>query len=85
MDRALSDRVDDTVWREIGRLARELHTSKNGVIERAVALLGRAVDRSTEGDAFAATSGAWKRKGSPAQAVAAARKVSSRSMKRYQQ
>jgi predicted transcriptional regulator len=84
VDRIFSARVDDTVCREIGRLARELRTSKKAVIERAVILLGHTVEESAEGDVFAATCGAWKRKERPAQTAAAARKAFSLSMERYQ-
>ncbi len=82
MDRIISARVDETAAARIGALARRLGVSKKKVLERAIEALAEQVDRDTPSDVFEQTCGAWQRKESPAQTVAAVREAFGESMER---
>jgi len=75
MDKIFSARVDESVVRRIGSLARRLRTSKKKIIENAVQAYAAQVDREEKSDVFEQTSGAWRRKKSAGRIVDEARKA----------
>ncbi|MBI4556724.1 MAG: hypothetical protein HY706_04005 [Candidatus Hydrogenedentes bacterium] len=83
MDRVFSARMDDNVIRQIGVLARELRTTKKGVIEAAVRSYAQTVKAEKKIDVFGQTCGAWKRDEPPSQTVEHVRKGFHTSMRRY--
>ncbi len=82
MDRVLSTRIDDAVFRQINDLSVKMHTSKKAIIERAVRLLGQQSRNDKEKDIFDDTCGAWKRDETPEATVARAKKAFRESMTR---
>ena len=74
MDKILSARVDETVIREIGELARALHTTKKAVIEAAIRAYAQNSGRGRGPDVFERTSGAWQRDERPEETVESARR-----------
>jgi len=74
--------MDEALIHRIGALARTLGTSKKAVIEEALRSYAVRVEREGKADVFEATSGAWRRKGSPVKTVDAARAAFRRSMER---
>lgn len=82
MDKIFSARVDESVIRRIGSLARRLRTSKKKVIEDAVRTYADQIDQEQGHDVFEQTSGAWRRKKSAGRIVDEARKTFRKSMKR---
>ena len=74
MDKILSARVDEGVIREIGELARELHTTKKAVIEAAIRSYARNSGRGRGPDVFELTCGAWQRDERPEKTVESARR-----------
>lgn len=83
MDRVFSARIDDAVYRKINDLADKMHSSKKAVLEKAVTLLGKQVQRKTGSDVFDETCGAWKRRESVAETVAGIRGAFKRSFRRH--
>jgi GTP-sensing pleiotropic transcriptional regulator CodY len=69
MDRILSTRIDDAVYRKITYLSSKMHTSKKMIIEKAVSLLGQHFEHDKENDVFAQTCGVWKSSETPAETV----------------
>ena len=84
MDKIFSARVDESVIRRIGSLARRLRTSKKKIIESAVEAYAAQVDQEEKSDVFEQTSGAWRRKKSADRIVDEARQTFRKSMKRHQ-
>ena len=82
MDKILSARVDESIIRRIGTLAKQMRTTKKAVIEGAVRLYAEKI-KSGEADVFELTLGAWSRKERPSQTVAKARKAFRGSMERH--
>ena len=82
MDKILSARVDESIIRRIGVLARQIGTTKKAVIEEAVRVYAEKV-QSGEADVFDQTLGAWSRKESPDQTVAKVRKAFRGAMGRH--
>lgn len=81
MDKLLSARVDDTVIRRIGSIARQLGTSKKTVIEGAILLYAETLKNGKKTDVFESTCGSWKRMESTAKTVMKARQALRRSLK----
>ena len=84
MDKILSARVDESIVRRIGSLAKHMRTTKKAVIEAAVRQYAEHV-KSGEADVFDVTLGAWSRKETPGQTVAKVRKAFLRSVGRHHQ
>lgn len=83
MDRILSARIDDAIYRKINDLSQKLHTTKKSVIEQAIDLLGRNFQEERKSDIFSDTCGSWKSEESPAETVKSVRAVFNHSMKRH--
>lgn len=82
MDKVFSARVDEAVVGRINSLARQLHSTKKQVIERAVELFARQVERERDTDALEQSFGVWKRDESAQETVETARTAFRRSMER---
>jgi hypothetical protein len=80
MDKILSVRVNESVIRRIGSLARRLRTSKRRVIENAVKSYAARIEREQKSDVFEKTSGAWHRKELARRSIEEARAAFRRSM-----
>ena len=83
MDRILSARIDDAIYRKIGDLSVKMHTSKKAVIEMAINNLGQQVERDTNTTVFDRTFGVWKRDETVAETVSHIRGTFQESMKRH--
>ena len=84
MDKVLSARVDEAILNRIGVLAQELHTTKKQVIESAIDLLAREVEKTHNIDILDHTFGAWHRRETADATVRKARKPFRDSMSRHQ-
>jgi len=82
MDKVLSARVDESIVSRISVLARELHTTKKSIIEGAVALFAKKVEKERNVDILDLTCGAWNRKETPDATVRRARGAFNRSVTR---
>jgi hypothetical protein len=83
MDKILSARIDDAVFRTITDLSQKMHSSKKAVIEKAINLLRENVDQCKGTDVFDDTIGAWKRDENPEDTIAQARTLFEKSMTRH--
>jgi len=84
VDKIFSARVDESVIRIIGALARQLGTTKKAIIEGAIRLYDEKIQKENSLDVLEQTFGAWKREESPDKTVGNARKAFRSSMHRYQ-
>jgi predicted transcriptional regulator len=84
MDRILSARIDEVIYRKINDLSQRMHTSKKAVIEKAIDLLGKSFQEEKEIDVFKETSGTWKRDETAEETVSQIRNEFNRSMNRYE-
>jgi predicted transcriptional regulator len=82
MDKVFSARIDESVARCIGDLARRLRVSKKKVIEDAVRTYAEKIESDDGQDVFERTAGAWRRTESAARLVDEARKAFRDSMNR---
>lgn len=82
MDKVFSARVDESVVGRINHLARQLHSTKKQVIERAVELFARQVESERKTDVLEQSFGAWKREDSAQETVETARAAFRKSMER---
>ncbi len=82
MDKVFSARVDESVIGCINGLARQLHSTKKQVIERAVELFARQVNTEHNTDVLEQSFGAWKRGESAQEIVEEARTTFRRSLER---
>jgi predicted DNA-binding protein len=82
MDKLLSARVDETVIRRIGSLARQLGTTKKTVIEGAILFYAEKLKNGTKADVLERTCSSQKRTESTAKTVTKARQVLRRSVKK---
>ncbi len=82
MDKVFSARVDESVVGCINSLAQQLHSTKKQVIERAVELFARQVEREQKTDVLEQSFGAWKRDESPQETATTARAAFRKSMER---
>lgn len=83
MDKVLSTRVSESVVREVGILARQLHTTKKAVVEGAIRLFAGKVAEDGQFDLLDAAFGAWKRDEAPATTAKRARSAFTQSMTRH--
>lgn len=83
MDKIFSARVDESVIKKIGYLARLRNTSKKRIIEEAIETYTAAIEKKTKQDVLGQTHGKWKRQEAPSDTIQKARKTFEKSMKRY--
>jgi len=83
MDRIISARIDDRIYKKINDLSVKMNTSKKSVIEKAIELLGKAYQESSKTDVFEETCGIWKRTDSPEKIFSIARGAFNKSLKRH--
>ena len=84
MDKIFSARVDESVIRQIGTLARQLGKTKKAIVESAIQMFAEKVEKEHDVDVFEQTLGAWRRAESPEETHEKVRKAFRRSMLRYQ-
>jgi hypothetical protein len=84
MDRILSARIDEVIYKKINDLSVRMHTSKKKVIEQAVDLLGNKFKEENDVDVFKETSGTWKREETAEETVSQIRNEFNGSMNRYE-
>ena len=85
MDRILSARISDAVYRKIGALSRKMHTSKKSVIEQAITRFERQTEQDNKTTVFDQTCGTWKREEPAEDTVNRIRMKFRNAMNRYQQ
>ncbi len=85
MDKILSARVDESIIRQVGLLARELNTTNKAIIEASIKLYSQQVGLDSKIDAINISCGAWKREESPKETISTARSAFNKSMKRHHQ
>lgn len=85
MDKVLSARVGEATVARIGNLAKRLHASKKKIIESAIEMYANEIEEEQNMDVLDRTFGAWRRKKSARQLVAASRQAFQRSMTRHQE
>jgi len=83
MDKIFSARVDESVIKKIGYLARLKNTSKKKIIEEAIETYTADIEKKTKQDVLMQTHGKWKRKESPSDTVKKGRKTFEKSIKRH--
>lgn len=83
MDKILSARISESVVRQIGILAQELHVTKKAVIEAAIAEYAEKVQAGGKMDVLEKTLGAWQRKETPEKTLEKARREFRKSMTRH--
>ena len=83
MDKIFSARVDESVIREIGILARQLGKTKKAIVESSIRLFAEKMKKEHNLDVFEQTLGAWRREESPDKTREKIRKAFHRSMSRY--
>lgn len=84
MDKIISARIDDRIFKQINNLAQKMHATKKAVIEKAIELLVRKVDNERKTDVFDQTCGVWKRHESADDTVSHIRTIFNTSMHRYE-
>ena len=85
MDKILSARVDESVFRRIGHLARLLNTTKKSIIESAINMYASKIEEQKNLDILDKTFGAWHRDESVEETVGKIRKEFQESMLRHQE
>jgi len=83
MDTVISARIDEGVAGRIRGLAHRLHTSKKSVIEKAILLYAKEVEKTENRDILDDTSGIWRRKESASRTVEKAREAFRHSLARH--
>ncbi len=83
MDKIFSARVDESVIRQIGILARQLGKTKKAILESSIQLFAEKMKKEHNLDVFEQTLGAWRREESPGKIREKVRKAFRRSMLRY--
>jgi hypothetical protein len=83
MDKIFSVRVDESVIRLIGHLARLLQTSKKQVVEESIEMFASRIEKQSKADILDRTHGAWKRQELPEATVKKSREAFRASMKRH--
>ncbi len=84
MDKILSTRIDESIARRIGHLARELKTTKKAVIESAIMAYAEQTEAKGKSDVLEQTFGAWQRQESTGRTVKRSRKAFQEGLLRYQ-
>lgn len=85
MDKVISARIDESAAMKIGALARQLHTSKKEILERAIAAYAAQIDREQESDVFDRTCGAWEREESAEELEKMSKRAFRKSMQKHAQ
>ena len=85
MDKIFSARVDESVIKQVGILARELNTSKKDIIETAIRLYSKKIGLERKIDVFENTCGVWERSETPQETISIARSAFNKSMERHHQ
>ncbi len=83
MDKVFSARIDESVAGCINSLAKQLHSTKKQVLERAIALFAAQVEREQNADLLGQSFGAWNREESTQETVDASRTAFRNSMERF--
>ncbi len=83
MDKIMSTRVDDSVIRNIGMLAKKLGTSKKSVIENAIQCYLEKIEAESGLDVFAHTFGSWQRDETADETVKKIKATVRKSQERY--
>ena len=83
MDKIMSTRIDESVIRHIGMLAKKLGTSKKAVLENAVRYYVEKVAAEQGFDVFTDTFGSWQRDNSAAETVQIIKDTMRKSHERY--
>lgn len=84
MDKILSARIDESVIRRIGSLARLMNTTKRKIIEDAITLYASRIEKEKKQDVFDQTFGSWKRKEPAQETIRKVRKAFQKNMVRHQ-
>ena len=82
MDKIFSTRVNEAVIQRIGLLAKQLHTSKKTVIERAIAAYSEKIEKEVNIEVLEETFGAWKREEPPEETIEKAKTAFRESLQR---
>jgi len=83
MDKLLSVSVDERVLHQINMLAKELHRSKESVIEEAIRTYVKQIEPEKGMDILELTFGVWKRDEGAEKTFCKARSAFSKSMERH--
>lgn len=83
MDKILSARLDESVIQQIGNLAKQLNTTKKQVIEGAITLYAKKIEKETKTDILDQTFGVWKRDEKTSETVEKSRRAFHDSMLRH--
>jgi predicted transcriptional regulator len=83
MDKIMSTRMDESVIRHIGMLAKKLGTSKKAVLENAVRYYAEKIEAEQGFDVLTDTFGSWQRDESAAETVAAVKETMRKSQERF--
>lgn len=83
MDKVFSARIDESVVGCISGLARQLHSTKKQVIERAIELFAAQVEREQKTDMLDQSFGSWDRDESVQETVDASRRAFRTSTERF--
>ena len=84
MDRILSARIDDAVYRKIGALSAKMHVSKKSIIEQAVRQFERQTEQDSKTTVFDQTCGTRQREETAQETVDQIRVKFRDAMNRYQ-
>jgi predicted transcriptional regulator len=82
MDKVFSARIDESVVGCINSLARQLHSTKKQVIERAIELFATQIEREQKTDVLEQSFGSWNRDESVQETIDTSRTVFRQSMER---
>ncbi len=83
MDKIMSTRMDESVIKHIGILAKKLGTSKKAVLENAVRCYVEKIEAEQGFDILAETFGSWQRDESAAEIVQSIKDRMRKSQERY--
>ena len=83
MDKIMSTRMDDSVIRQIGMLAKKLGTSKKAILENAVRAYAEKIEAEQGFDVLSDTFGSWQRDKSAAETVQSIKDAMRKSQERY--
>ncbi|VGO14941.1 hypothetical protein PDESU_03521 [Pontiella desulfatans] len=83
MDKVFSARIDESVAARINSLARQLHSTKKQVVERAIELFAAKVEHDQKSGFLEQSFGAWEREERAEETVDAARAAFRGSFERF--
>lgn len=84
MDKILSARLDESVIRRIGSLARLMNTTKKKIIESAIEMYASKIEEEKKQDILDQTFGVWQREESSTETARKAREAFQQAMLRHQ-